>query len=130
MKKKSFIIITVVAVIIGCTIFYNKISKSIINKSDLPKGELIRESSSKNGIYTIKIYRCNGGATVDFAVRGELIINDTNETKDIYWDYHVKNASVFWEDNDTVTINGKIINLPNGKYDWRYDENEGTQPSI
>lgn len=129
MKKKNFIIITVVAVIIGCTIFYNEISKSIINNSDLPKGEFLKESSSKNGIYTIKIYQCNGGATMDFAVRGELIINDTDETKDIYWEYHVKDANVFWEDNDTVTINGKLINLPNGKYDWRSDKNKGTQPS-
>lgn len=86
----------------------------------LPKGEYITESTSPNGTYIIKTYLCNGGATVDWSVRGELIQNSKdNKSKNIYWDYHTKRSDITWKDDDTVVINGKEIDLPDGKYDFR-----------
>lgn len=127
MRKKTYIIIVFITAIISCTLLYQGIKElngiiGLIPSSDLPQGEFLSEYSSQNDTYTIKIYRCNGGATVDFAIRGELIINKTGVKEDIYWDYHVNNATVTWEDDDTVKINGKLINLPNGKYDFREDK--------
>lgn len=123
MRKKTYIIIVFITALVSCTLVYQGIKElKGINSSDLPQGEFLMEYSSQNDTYTIKIYRCNGGATVDFAIRGELIINKTGVKKDIYWDYHVNNATVTWEDDATVKINGKLINLPNGKYDFREDK--------
>lgn len=130
MRKKTYFIIAFITAIVSCTLLYQGIKElndirsinNLLNSSDLPQGEFLSESSSKDGKYKIKIYLCNGGATVDFAIRGELIINKTSVKKDIYWDYHVNNATVTWEDDDTVKINGKLINLPNGKYDFREDK--------
>ena len=47
----------------------------------LPTGDYLSESTSPNGTYTIKTYLCNGGATVAYAVRGELITNTKNFKK-------------------------------------------------
>lgn len=90
----------------------------------LPKGEYIDESISPNGDYTVKTYLCNGGATVDWAVRGELIINsELNKKRNIYWKYKTDQSDIIWKDNKTVVINGRVIDIPDGKYDYRVDGN-------
>ncbi|MGL5693095.1 MAG: DUF5412 family protein [Peptostreptococcaceae bacterium] len=90
----------------------------------LPKGEYITESTSPNGDYTVKTYLCNGGATVDLAVRGELIVNSKFKKKrNIYWQYRSNESNIAWKDNETVVINGIEIYLPNGKYDYRVQSN-------
>ena len=90
----------------------------------LPKGDYLSESTSANGRYTIKTYLCNGGATVDYAVRGELITNtENNKVKNIYWDYNISKSDIIWEEDDIAIINRHKINLPSGKYDWRKNKN-------
>ncbi|HEX9026902.1 MAG TPA: DUF5412 family protein [Clostridium sp.] len=124
MKKKKiiwgiviiFIVISIGFLILEDTFFYSM--------TKLPKGDYLSQSTSANGTYTIKTYLYNGGATVDYAVRGELIINTkNNNVKNIYWDYKIDKSDITWEGDDTVIINGHRINLPNGKYDWRKDKN-------
>lgn len=116
-KKKVIGIISVVIsviAVVGIVIVYNL----FYSMSRLPEGELISESISFDGKYTVRTYLCNGGATVDYAVRGELVTTD-KKTKNIYWAYKTSNGEISWEDNDTVIVNGKKIKLPDGKYDWR-----------
>lgn len=121
-KKKGFLLIIAIIVIIALGIF-SIINTLFYSMSRLPVGEFLTESTSENGAYTIKTYLCNGGATVSYAVRGEVITNDkSHKRKNIYWDYKIDKADISWEDNDTVIINGHKINLPNGKYDWRKDK--------
>ncbi len=69
----------------------------------------------------INIYLCNGGATVDYSIRGELVIRqDGNESrKNIYWGYHEEEASVEWLDETTVVINGRTLNVLEDVYDFR-----------
>lgn len=121
MERKKAIkfvaIYTVILVMIISAIIYFL----FFSMARLPEGEFLSESKSADGKYTIKTYLCNGGATVDYAVRGELLI-DNKKAKNIYWDYQVDKADINWEDNNTVIINGKTIELPNGKYDWRNDK--------
>ena len=44
----------------------------ILSSCGLPDGDFIKAYDSPDQKYTINIYLCNGGATVDFAIRGEL----------------------------------------------------------
>ena len=93
----------------------------------LPQGELINESTSPQGTYTVKSYLCNGGATVSYAVRSELIYNKgIKRTRNIYWDYKTEEAKVTWWSNESaVIINKHQIDIPKGSYDWRKDKNYG-----
>lgn len=122
-KKKVLIVLVIVMITIGIGAF-TVINNLFYSMSRLPNGDFLTESTSSDGTYTIKTYLCNGGATTDYAVRGELIINNKNDNpKNIYWDYEVTKANISWVDNDTVIINGHEIDLPNNKYDWRREKN-------
>ncbi|WP_066073428.1 DUF5412 domain-containing protein [Neobacillus soli] len=84
------------------------------------KDELINQSTSPNGTYTINAYLSNGGATVSYAVLGELVFNKENKrSKKIYWQYREENAKIEWIDDNTVIINNVELKLPNETYDYR-----------
>jgi hypothetical protein len=38
----------------------------------LPEGEYLNSTTSPNSNYTINFYLCNGGATTDYAIRGNF----------------------------------------------------------
>lgn len=118
-KSKLFLITRTFIIIL--LIFVGFIYYFFYSMSRLPKGDYLNQYMSPNGAYTIKTYLCNGGATVDYAIRAELIKNykKNNKPKNIYWDYKIDNATITWIGNDTVIINNHQINLPNGSYDWR-----------
>ncbi|WP_342468583.1 DUF5412 domain-containing protein [Ureibacillus sp. FSL K6-3587] len=84
------------------------------------KDELIAQSTSPNGTYTINAYLSNGGATLSHSVLGELVFNEKNEKpKKIYWEYKIDYAIIEWLDDDTVVINGVQLELPKETYDYR-----------
>lgn len=86
----------------------------------LPTGEYLTEELSPDGKYTLKAYVNNGGATSSYSVRGELVFNKrNNKTKNIYWNYREDTATITWSDNDTVVINGHLLDVPNEKFDFR-----------
>ncbi|MEK0317240.1 DUF5412 family protein [Cohnella sp. 56] len=94
-----------------------------IDINHLPKGTLIKEVQSPDKKHSIKIYLVNGGATVDFAVRGELIFNSKHKKKkNIYWVYHRDDAEVHWESNNIVNINGVKLKIPDEVYDYRLEK--------
>nr|WP_236597291.1 DUF5412 domain-containing protein [Peribacillus psychrosaccharolyticus] len=85
----------------------------------LPTGEYLTDETSADGKYTVKTYVTNGGATTAYAVRGELVFNNSNKkTKTIYWNYREEAANISWTDNDTVEINGHSLDVPNDKFDF------------
>jgi hypothetical protein len=87
----------------------------------LPEGEFLTEESSPDGKYTVRAYVTNGGATVSYAVRGELVYNDKeNKTKNIYWNYRDETAEISWTDHDTVVINGVSLDVPGDEFDFRH----------
>lgn len=114
--KKKFLFIPIIILILSLIFCINNYLNSRI--FNLPVGTFINESTSPDGIYTIKTYLCSGNATVDFSVRGELLTNSKNP-KNIYWEYKTNKAKIKWLNNDTVSINGHILKLPNEIYDWR-----------
>lgn len=123
-KKLKYITITIIVVSLPFFIWLSYHTYMIFfaapTLSYLPKGELIEQSISPNKKYTIKAYVSNGGATTDFAVRGELIYNKKDcKPKTIYWNYHEEKAKIEWLNSDTVIINGHKLKMPKGTYDYR-----------
>lgn len=92
---------------------------SCYSMEKLPKGELLNTYPSPNEEHQINIYLCDGGATTDWSIRGELVECQTQISKNIYWCYHEKDADVQWVDNETVMINGRSLNIHSDVYDWR-----------
>ena len=107
------LVILILSLLIGGVMFLKEIFS--------PGKELIGTTESIDGKYTVEAYLINGGATVDWAVRCYLKTKYKFGEKMIYNDYHVDSAIMIWEDDDTININVHIIDLPNGKYDFRYD---------
>ena len=121
MKKIHIIIYAALAsfLIISFTIW-----QLFFNPRHLPSGDYISQSTSPNGKYTVKIYQSNGGATTDFAVRGEVTYNNKtfNKTKNIYWNYPQAKASVKWISHDTVNISGHVLNVKKDTFDFRSED--------
>lgn len=113
-KRKFFIFVLILIGVIG---FYNYIF-NINAIKNIPTGELILESKSPSKNHTIKIYLVGGSATVDHAIRGE-VINKLGFKKNIYWAYHENTANVEWINENTIIINDKKICFKNESYDWR-----------
>lgn len=87
------------------------------------KQDLIAESTSPQGTYTVKAYVSDAGATISYAVLGELVFNhEKRKSKKIYWQYRVSEAYIKWSDDDTVSINGVTLNVPDETYDYRENE--------
>ncbi|WP_455662727.1 DUF5412 family protein, partial [Pradoshia sp.] len=59
------------------------------------------------------------GATTSYAVRGELVFNESGKAKNIYWDDREDTANITWTDNDTAEINGHSLDVLNDTYDFR-----------
>jgi len=117
MNKKFLITISILLLIfIGGIKIYN----SSFNLENLPNGSLVNTGHSPNGDYTLNIYLVNGGSTVDWAIRGEVIFAEEDMSpKTIYWSYHENKADIKWIDNQTVSINGHVLNVLTDTYDWR-----------
>lgn len=91
------------------------------NMDRLPEGEFMTEETSPDGTYTLKAYLANGGATVAYSVRGEIVMNDSGKTENIYWQYREEEAEIEWLDEDTGVINGVELDVPGERYDYRKD---------
>lgn len=121
MRKGLFIglgVLLIVASLIGYGIYW-----AFFDMERLPEGELLTEAVSPDGTYTVRTYVTNGGATVAYAVRGELVFNDEDgKEKTIYWNDREESATIVWVDNDTVEINGRKLNVPQETYDFRNSE--------
>lgn len=73
-----------------------RVYSAFFDMSHLPKGNLIKESVSPNGDYTIKAYVSETSLSSP-AVRGELNYNNIrNKPKNIYWGYRQYTAKIEW----------------------------------
>jgi hypothetical protein len=122
-KNKIWKKVVVISLVIGL-VFVGLIGYGVywafFDMSRLPTGEYLTEETSPDGTYTLKAYVTNGGATTSYAIRGELVFNDrNNKTKNIYWNYREETADIVWKDDDTVEINGHILDVPDDTFDFR-----------
>ncbi|WP_187274572.1 DUF5412 family protein [Paenibacillus sp. N3.4] len=66
---------------------------------------------------------CNGGATVDYAIRCELFYRSIfKKNKNIYWNYHEESAEVNWLDEENIVTNGRKLNILTDSFDFRYNK--------
>jgi hypothetical protein len=115
-RLKGFVIAGLaIVLLLGYAVYW-----AFYDMARLPTGEYLTEETSSNGEYTLKAYITNGGATTAYSIRGELVFNDQDsKVKNIYWNYREETADISWQDNDTVIINGHILNVPGDKFDFR-----------
>lgn len=108
MSKRYFLIVLIVCLLFltGCL-------------SSLPTGTFIKSSVSPNGTYVVNAYLCDGGATVDQAIRAEVVYVATGESRNIYWQYHAYDAQIEWQADNVVTVNGITLNVMHDMYDYR-----------
>jgi hypothetical protein len=119
--KEVLTIFFIVGLIVAAFVAYG-VYWMFYDMSRLPQGEFLTEETSPDGTYTLKAYVTNGGATVSYAVRGELVFNGKGDkTKNIYWKYREETADITWKDDDTVVINGLTLDVPGDSFDFRHD---------
>ncbi|HET7628190.1 MAG TPA: DUF5412 family protein [Bacillales bacterium] len=87
--------------------------------SSLPEGTFVESYESPGDTYILKIYRVNGGATVDFVIRGELLNKKTGETKNIYWNEQKSKVKVRWINKFIVEINKTKLDVRKDTFDFR-----------
>ena len=91
----------------------------MIGMKNLPEGEWMDSVTSPDGTYQIRAYLVNGGATVAWAVRCEVVTISTGKARNLYWEYRCNTAEIRWVDEVTVEINGIQLDVRKDSYDWR-----------
>lgn len=90
----------------------------LVDINVVPKEEYISKSTSPDQAYTVRFYRANGGATVDYAMLG-IMENKDGEKRRMYWEYPCRKIKEVKWTKDTVTINGTKIKIWSQVYDFR-----------
>lgn len=127
------VLLIVVSSILTVLIVLILIINSFINVklSDLNgQGELQATHYSPNEGYIAEVFVINkGGATVDYQARvGITSLKDDGEQfsdETVYWIYPAEaETKVRWESENSLTINGKFININDKStyYNWKQDE--------
>lgn len=94
----------------------------------LTSEENISKSISPDKTYTLEAYKVNGGTTTDYSIKVYRLNDNVLFRKTlIYNKYHEYDAEIKWINNDTVSINGVILDLSKDEtYDWRNDFNQSS----
>jgi len=118
MKNRMIIImvLSIVAIFGICFGVYN----SFFNINSVPKGDYMDEFVSPDGSYTVKTYESNAALSAT-AYRCEVVDNNTNKSRNIYWGYRELSLEVVWESNEVVIINDRELNVRKDSYDWRWN---------
>lgn len=121
-KTKIIIIIAISAIvtIIAGLFLFGFLLKITSDINYLPKGQYLFSSKSPQGSFTIDVFLCDGGATTDYGIRCS-VTDQIGQTRNIYWNYHEKEAIIVWTDDNTVIINNHSIDVRSQKYDYRVD---------
>ncbi|MED3662831.1 DUF5412 family protein [Ureibacillus sp. FSL K6-8385] len=81
------------------------------------KENLIAQSTSPDGTYTINVYVSDGEIFFSDLIIGELVFNkEEKEPKIIYWKFAEEKANIEWVNDHTVVINDIRLDLPNESY--------------
>lgn len=90
-----------------------------VDMSHLPEGTLMGAYISPDGEYVVNTYLCSGNATVADSVRCEVVYN--GKKRNIYWQYKEFRAKCTWISENTIDINGIILDVETEAYDWRWN---------
>lgn len=115
-KKLLTIVITIAMIISSAAYAFNW---AFLDIQRLNGQEYLTELSSPDGTYTVTAYLNNGGATTSYAVLGTLENNGNGKVKNIYWEYRCEKAEMEWLNDETIRINGIVLNVKKDIYDFR-----------
>ena len=121
MKKKiliiTFILVSLFMFLVIIILGIKPIVRLGISQSNNEETFLL-SSVSPEGEYKLEAYKTEPGATVDFSIK-VYIINESDKDL-IYNAYHEYQVEIIWINRNTVSINGKNLDLSKGEtYDWR-----------
>lgn len=88
-----------------------------VDISDVPSGEYKRSVYSPSGVSELKVY------VVETDIGNGVRITQTKngKTNNIFWQTNVSSANIYWQDEDSVIINGIMLELAEGDvFDSRY----------
>ncbi|MEL1134310.1 DUF5412 family protein [Desulfitobacterium sp. THU1] len=116
-RKKLLFVLLTLAILAGGIIY--AINWAFFDIQRISGQEYLAESTSPNGTYTVTAYLNNGGATTDYAVLCRMKNNINGKIKNIYWQYHSKQADMVWINYEIIRINNIEINVNSEIYDYR-----------
>lgn len=79
----------------------------------MPGDELLLTSASPTGAYELEVHRINPGATEPYTIR--VLRTDDGQDRQIYQMRGEEEATVEWLTDDTVCINGIVLNIAAGE---------------
>ena len=97
----------------------HKIYYSFITIDNVPTGYYIESLNSNNGKYTLKSYWIYDDFRIEGKIRVELVNNETNEVKNIYYNYPENKVIMKWLNDKKVLINNKVLIINKTTYDYR-----------
>lgn len=109
-------------IICTCLLIFNLMllsSCDMYSMENLPEGELLYSEYSETEEYRIDVFLCSGNATTAFSIRCAVVEVETEESRNIYWKYKEEDAVVTWIDENTVDINGVVLDIHSDSFDWR-----------
>ncbi|XKH49605.1 DUF5412 domain-containing protein [Chryseomicrobium palamuruense] len=131
-KRRSVItsLVSMILLVTGITSYL--VYYLFFNLERVPKGDLVLESVSPTGDYTVQFFRNAGSATTNGTLAGTVLHED--ELKTIYW-AEGSDAVVHWIDEDTIQIDlqqdelgelvlldSRTLDVTSEAYDFRNDE--------
>ena len=121
MKKKILIITIIFAsllmILLVVILWFKPIIELGISQNNSAETFLL-SSLSPDGEYKLDAYKTEPGATVDFSIK--VYITNESDKALIYNAYHEYQVEIIWINKNTVSINGKKLDLSKGEtYDWR-----------
>lgn len=119
MKKSVFFLVfyCLAFLVLIANSVYLVLDNAYVDISDVPTGEYKYASNSPNGARQLKVY------VVKTAIGEGIRISQTKnaKTENIFWQTNAKEANIYWQDNDSVVINGIMLDLSKGEmFDSRY----------
>ena len=83
-----------------------------------PRDRLIRSVPSPDGALELRVYRNNGGATVDWSVTVSVLDRANGRERNVYFHYHeYEPSAVYWLDNERVRIGDTVMNVRTDYYE-------------
>jgi len=116
---KTIVLLNVGVVLIICLILKSLFAPNLASIKPIPSNK-IEEIKSPDGKSSIVIYL--SGAVLwkkdDFSYIGQL--HQNGKTKNMLW--LPKDFNMTWVDQHTVNVNGQLVNIDKGTYDFRWNK--------
>lgn len=116
MKKTIFAIMLLLAA--GGYLYWNVFH----NIQRIKWQEILAETTSPDGRYTVTAYLTNGGATTAFCVLAGVEDHIRRRERKFYWQYRCEEAEMEWISDYVLRINGVTLDVGKDTFDWRYGQ--------